>query len=90
MTLQTVKNDSAQYYARLSADIAAQLFIPEIEWRAKRKQAQILVKLGKGQEALNAYDATLDVIEKMRSNIKVEEYASGFIDDKIQVYARND
>ena len=70
----------------LAADKAQQLFIPEVEWRSRRLIGQLYGESNNLEQSINAYYEALEVIENMRSQIKVEEYKAGFIDDKLDVY----
>jgi len=78
--------DAALDTLTLAANEAGKLFIPDVEWRALRMAGNVYLKQKKLQESLNVYNRALTVIENMRAQIKVEEYKSGFIDDKLDVY----
>ncbi|MBN2411351.1 CHAT domain-containing protein [candidate division KSB1 bacterium] len=78
--------DSAIVYFNKTADLSGQLFMSDIEWRAHKYLAEINRNTENIQQAVKHYYDALDVIENMRSRIKVEEYASGFVDDKADVY----
>ncbi|MBN2000314.1 tetratricopeptide repeat protein, partial [candidate division KSB1 bacterium] len=78
--------DSAMANFQKAAEMSRSLFIPDIEWRALKELAKIYVLLDKPQAAVDVYYQALRVIEKMRAKIRVEEYASGFVDDKLDVY----
>ena len=82
LALRRNQPDSALHYLGAAAGGARQLFIPEIEWRAYRDMANASVR----GRAIGHLERALEVIEDMRSRIKVEEYSSGFMDDKISVY----
>lgn len=84
--LRQQKRSAARENFSLAADIAANFFIPEIAWRAYHYQAQSFEQDGDREKAIEAYYRAIDVIEIMRSQIKVEEFASGFVDDKLDVY----
>jgi len=70
----------------LAAQQAQALFIPEVEWRARRLIGQLYYENKNWDQSIEAYLDALKIIETMRSQIKVEEYKSGFIDDKLIVY----
>ncbi len=80
------KFDSAGVHLQSVVQNAAELFMPDIEWRAHKKMAEVELQHKKPSEAISHYYEAVRVIESMRSRIKVEEYASGFIDDKLDVY----
>ena len=70
----------------LAAQKAKDLFIPEVEWRSRRLIGQLYLENNNWEQSITAYHEALAVIETMRSQIKVEEYKSGFIDDKLNIY----
>lgn len=70
----------------LAADRSEQLFIPDVEWRCRRLIGKLFWQQQKMPQSLEAYQKALAIIENMRAQIKVEEYKSGFIDDKLDVY----
>ncbi len=70
----------------LAAQQAQALFIPEVEWRARRLIGQLHYENKNWDKSIESYLDALKIIETMRSQIKVEEYKSGFIDDKLIVY----
>ncbi len=65
---------------------ANKLFVPEVQWRAQRMIGHLYQKTGEKQKSLASIERALEIIENMRSKIKIEEYKSGFIDDKLDVY----
>ncbi|MDZ7318297.1 MAG: CHAT domain-containing protein, partial [candidate division KSB1 bacterium] len=69
-----------------AANLSEQLFIPEVEWRCRRLIGKLLWQQNRLPQSLDAYQKALSIIETMRAQIKVEEYKSGFIDDKLDVY----
>ena len=70
----------------LSVQLSQKLYIPEVEWRALRMLAIVHGRKNDTQLSLNYYKKALTVIEEMRSEIKVEEYKSGFMENKLVVY----
>ncbi|NOZ63275.1 MAG: CHAT domain-containing protein [Calditrichaeota bacterium] len=70
----------------LAGGMAEQLFVPEVSWRAYFALAKIYRDQGKTQLAESSFLRAMSTIETMRSKIKIEEYKSGFIDDKLDVY----
>ncbi|HDP99429.1 MAG TPA: CHAT domain-containing protein, partial [bacterium] len=71
----------------LASQQAEALFVPEVQWRALRMIGMAYRSSANLQQSMEAYKKALDVIETMRSQIKVEEFKSGFIDDKLDVYS---
>lgn len=82
--LENVK--SALDTLTLAVQKAKDLFIPEVEWRSRRLIGQLYRENRDWEQSITAYHASLAIIETMRSQIKVEEFKSGFIDDKLNVY----
>ncbi|MDZ7262409.1 MAG: CHAT domain-containing protein, partial [candidate division KSB1 bacterium] len=78
--------DSSLQCLQEAVQKASYLLIPEVEWRAYRYLAKIQEEKGKLSQSLESLQKAVEVIEAMRSRIKVEEYKSGFIDDKLEVY----
>ncbi|MFZ5516326.1 MAG: CHAT domain-containing protein [Candidatus Zhuqueibacterota bacterium] len=82
----TGRMEAALDTLRLASTLAEQLFIPDVQWRAQRLLGQIYDRQSNLQESISAYTRALEIIEVMRSQIKVEDFKSGFIDDKLVVY----
>ena len=78
--------DSAIKRLEEATQISADMFTSDIEWRAHRQLAQVFVSQRLLDSAIAKYRDAIRVIEDMRSRIKIEEYKSGFIDDKLDVY----
>jgi CHAT domain-containing protein/Tol biopolymer transport system component len=78
--------DSARVHFMRAAELAEQFFMPEIGWRAYKELATINRLEGDLTLAVENYYHAARIIEEMRAKIKVEEYASGFVDDKLSVY----
>ena len=78
--------DSALIYLEEAGRLAQVLSIPDVQWRVYRKKGEILKDRGDLDGALENYEKAAQVIEGMRSKIKVEEYKAGFIDDKMDLY----
>ena len=70
----------------LAGQLAEQLFVPEVSWRAYFELAKIYRNENKKQLAEQTFLRAMSTVETMRSKIKIEEYKSGFIDDKLDVY----
>lgn len=80
------KTDSARILGQQALENARFLMLPELEWRALRLNSRIRKQAGKPVQALNFLNQAADLIEKMRAQLKVEDYKAGFIDNKIEVY----
>lgn len=80
------RRDQARQTLEEAAREAHALFLDDIEWRAQRKLAQTYVAADDPEAAYDHYRQAVSVIEAMRSRLKVEEYKSGFMDDKMEIY----
>lgn len=63
-----------------------QLRDPELEWRIRFGQGQVLAAQEKPEEAIASYKEAIRVIEDIRSGIAEERYRAGYIEDRYQVY----
>ncbi|MBN2011100.1 CHAT domain-containing protein [candidate division KSB1 bacterium] len=66
--------------------LATYLLTPDIQWRAIRMRAQLYERLRQPDRAEQSYRKAVAIIEEMRARIKVEEFKSGFMDSKLDVY----
>jgi CHAT domain-containing protein/Tol biopolymer transport system component/Tfp pilus assembly protein PilF len=78
--------DKAIVIFKQTEDLAKQLNIPEVHWRALRGGGVCLAKSGKLTEAAGLYEQAVAVVDGMRAAIKVEEFQNGFLTDKQDVY----
>ncbi len=78
--------DAAKDTLTLASSLAEKLFIPDVEWRARRLIGRVFEEQNRIEQSIQSYTRALEIIETMRSQIKVEEFKSGFIDDKLVVY----
>ncbi len=82
----TNQADSALIYTAKTIQQAEYYLFPEVTWRAHRLEAKIWQGKKKSEQSIAALQKAVAIIENMRSRIKVEDYKSGFIDDKQEVY----
>ncbi len=78
--------DSARRHLEMAAAMADSFFMPDIGWRAQRQLADLYEAEKNRNAQIAALYASLEIIEGMRARIQVEDYAAGFIDDKLEVY----
>ncbi len=78
--------DTVSIMLREVIQIAEKYAMPDITWRAQKQLAQLEKGRKNVSQAEEQYFHALDTIEGMRARIQVEEYAAGFIDDKLSVY----
>jgi CHAT domain-containing protein/Tfp pilus assembly protein PilF len=59
---------------------------PELGWRILFGRGLTLEALGNNEDALKAYQASVEVIEQTRAAIAEERFRAGYIEDRFQVY----
>jgi len=70
-----------------SARVEAERYIvPEIKWRIHKQLGGLLSKMRRDEQAMSEYRAAVDIVEKMRGELKVEAFKQGFLDDKMDLY----
>ena len=80
------KVDSARIFLQQAAALSEKLYMPDIAWRAYKTLAEIEVADDRIASALEYYNNAIEIIEQMRARLKLVELASGFIDDKLDIY----
>ena len=70
----------------IAQKISEHLIISEIEWRTLWELALANKGLGNIPQSSHYFEGAIEVVEQMRSKIKLEQFQSGFIDDKVEVY----
>jgi len=68
--------------------LAMQLRIPDLTWRAALRVGEVQESEGHLEEALQAYDRAVGVVEGMRGKIQTEALRSGFVGDRQEAYDR--
>ena len=66
--------------------VARLAYLPEVEWRALRGQGRLHRAHGNRDAALQAFTEGVQVVERLRTAIKVEELRSGFLANKADLY----
>src|ERR1035437_4667152 len=61
---------------------------PEIEWQLLFEKGRIYEKQNNIDSAIMEYVKSIDIIEKIRGDLSVEEFRSAYMKDKMQVYER--
>ncbi|MHC5034363.1 MAG: CHAT domain-containing protein, partial [Planctomycetota bacterium] len=71
---------------REALQMSRDVYLPEVEWRALRALGRL--RRGQGDEAgaLQALQQGVEVVERLRGTIKVEEFQSGFLTNKMDLY----
>ncbi|MBP7653502.1 tetratricopeptide repeat protein, partial [Candidatus Dependentiae bacterium] len=75
----------SQDWYNKSFESSKKIGIKEVEWRSIYGKALCIEKIDKKKSILFLSEA-IDIIEKMRSNMKIEELKNGFVTDKKNVY----
>ncbi len=86
LALERNQCDKAVPIFKETGEMAASLNIPEVHWRALRGQGVCLKRSNQAAEAVAVYKQAVEVVDRMRAAIKVEEFQNGFLTDKQDVY----
>ncbi|MBW1809691.1 MAG: CHAT domain-containing protein [Deltaproteobacteria bacterium] len=78
--------NSAHEYAKVAHDLSVQLGLKEVTWRALRTMGEIARRKGQMEGAQAYYYKAISVVEQMRASLKVEQFRSGFLDNKYDLY----
>ena len=60
--------------------------LPEVEWRALESLGRLLRRRGEDAAALDAFEKGVEVVERLRGMVKTEEFRSGFLTNKMDLY----
>jgi tetratricopeptide (TPR) repeat protein len=61
---------------------------PEIEWQLLFEKGRIFEKQNNKDSAFVEYVRSIDIIEKIRGDLSIEEFRSAYMMDKMHVYER--
>ena len=78
--------DEAEALLRRSLESARAVSLPEVEWRALRALGLLERRRGDQSKALDLLKQAVDVVEELRGQLKVEEFRSGFLTGKMDLY----
>jgi CHAT domain-containing protein/Tfp pilus assembly protein PilF len=86
--ISRVRGEFQQALAMYSSaeDLQSRFRDPELGWRILFGRGQTLEVLGKDQEALAAYQASIELVEQTRAAIAEERFRAGYIEERFQVY----
>ncbi len=84
--LQMNHRAAAQAAFTLALAQAEQYHVAELRWRCSWKLGLIAKQEGRLEPAWDFYQRALAGLERLSAKIKIEEYRSGFIDDKSELY----
>ncbi|MGD2174233.1 MAG: tetratricopeptide repeat protein, partial [Candidatus Brocadiaceae bacterium] len=65
---------------------AREVYLPEVEWRALRSLGRMHRLRGAEEAAWEALRDGVDMVEELQATIKVEEFRSGFLSNKMDLY----
>ncbi|MHC4592485.1 MAG: tetratricopeptide repeat protein, partial [Planctomycetota bacterium] len=71
---------------REALQMSRDVYLPEVEWRALRALGRLRRERGDEAGALQALQQGIEVVERLRGTIKVEEFQSGFLTNKMDLY----
>lgn len=65
---------------------ASNLVIPERLWRLYRQRALVLSAMGEEEDALADFQNAIEIVERLRAELKIDALQQGFLDDKMDLY----
>ncbi len=77
----------AREQATRAHQLAAELDLREVVWRALRTLGEIDRRQGDLQAARRRWRAAIALVERLPAGVKVDRFRSGFLDDKYDLYA---
>ena len=76
----------AAKYAHQALALSTQIGLREVSWRALRTLGQICRQQKKLRRAKDYYKRAIQIVEQMRASLRVEQFRSGFLDNKYDLY----
>ena len=80
------KTDEASKALKEAYSIGREVNLPEVTWRSLKAQAALLIQKNRPADAYMELKEAINIIEKMRGRIKVDEYKTGFLENKTDLY----
>ncbi len=77
---------SAWRHAQGAYNVSVKLGLREVVWRSLRTLGEIARRQGKLAQAEGHYREAIKLVERMRASLKAEEFRSGFLDNKFDLY----
>jgi CHAT domain-containing protein len=84
--MKTGKEEQASNALKDAYRIGKELNLPEVTWRSLKAQASLYAREGKTADAYRELKEAINLVEKMRGMIKVDEYKTGFLENKSDLY----
>jgi len=78
--------DEAQPLIERALASARKVYLPEVEWRALRSLGLLHKAKGDQAGALEVLEEAVKVVEELRGGLKIEEFRSGFLTNKMDLY----
>ncbi|MBN1782016.1 CHAT domain-containing protein [bacterium] len=66
--------------------LTERITVPELTWRLFRQRGQIHWALKQREEAFGDFGEAVEIVEKIRAELKVEAFKQGFFDSKMDLY----
>ncbi|MDP6439997.1 MAG: CHAT domain-containing tetratricopeptide repeat protein, partial [Candidatus Brocadiia bacterium] len=86
LRLSQERLDDAEELLTRALESARAVYMPEVEWRALRGLGLIRKAKGDRAGAIEHVGAAVEVVESVREGLKVEEFRSGFLTNKMDLY----
>ncbi len=80
------KADEASKSLKEACTIGREVNLPEVTWRSLKAQAALLIQKNRPADAYMELKEAINTVEKMRGRIKVDEYKTGFLENKTDLY----
>ena len=78
---------AAETSYRKALEIADELLLREVRWRALFGLARLQNRAGNSAQAVASYQLALETVEGLRAEIKLDQLKDGFLADKMDVYS---
>jgi len=84
--MKTGRDEDASRTLKEAYRIGKELNLPEVTWRSLKAQASLYTRGGKPADSYRELKEAINLVEKMRGRIKVDEYKTGFLENKSDLY----
>ena len=78
--------EDADRLLKQALESARKVYMPEVEWRALRALGLLRQRKGDRTGAIELLGEAVKVVESVREELKVEEFRSGFLTNKMDLY----
>jgi len=86
LRLDQERPDEAEELLQEALGEAREVFLPEVEWRALRGLGRLRRERGDNEAAWEALRQAVEVVETMGAGLKIEEFRSGYVANKMALY----